>query len=118
MAQNTVNEPFPYGQMIALYAALNDAARKYAPMPDDAMDHINEAISVVRKSIIGAPVANEADVAHKFRFAAEVIEDESGLLFDEPEAVFGALADLAKIRDGEWRAFVGKPCPWYGAYAL
>lgn len=117
MTQNTVTESFPFRLMIDLHAALNDVARRYEPMPDDAMDYINDAIGVVSEAIIAAPVTSESDIAHKFRFAAVLIEDESGLLFDEPHAVFGAMANLAKFRDKEWRSLTGRPCPWYGEYA-
>lgn len=109
MTQNTVNESFPYAAMAALHAALNAVAREYEPMPDDAMDHINEAIDIVSHAIIEAPANTETEVAHKFRHAATLIGDEGGMFVHEPAAVAAALLALKKLRHRQHIENYGRP---------
>ncbi|WP_162911438.1 hypothetical protein [Shinella zoogloeoides] len=98
MTKNTVNESFPFAAMAALHAALNAVAREYEPMPDEAMDYINEAIDIVSHAIIAAPATTEAEVAHKFRHAATLIGDEGGMFVHEPAAVRAAMTALRELR--------------------
>lgn len=97
-----------------LYSDL-DALGQYCPMPTDAMNAIGDAASIISKAIIEAPVTCERDIAAKFRHAAELIEDESGIMSDEPSAALGAIEDLIEFRRQEWLADFGRPCPLYAA---
>ncbi|MNV90316.1 hypothetical protein D3C71_1846910 [compost metagenome] len=71
-------------------------------MPDDAMDHITEAASIVRRAVINAPVKSEGDVACKLRFAAMLVEDPHGIICDEEEAAVNAVRDLIDLREEQW----------------
>jgi hypothetical protein len=73
---------------------------------------------VISKAIIAAPVVTEADIANKFRFAANFIEYPHGLMADEPRAVFGPLADLARFRNNEWPKEFGRPAVGTGVRRL
>ncbi|MGG6895798.1 hypothetical protein [Rhizobium sp. BR 315] len=113
MTQIMVTESY-IGRMIGLHAAIDALGAEFCPMPDEAMSALTEASMLISKAIIAAPVTSEADIANKFRFAAALIECPHGLMADEPAAVFGALADLARFRNGESLEIFGEPDCWYG----
>lgn len=89
-------------RMTRLYIELDTIGERVGEMPDDAMDHITEAASIVRRAVINAPVKSEADVACKLRFAAMLIEDPHGIICDEEEAAVNAVRDLIDLREKEW----------------
>ncbi|MBP2570220.1 hypothetical protein G6M85_13505 [Agrobacterium tumefaciens] len=91
-------------RMTRLYIELDTIGSRVGNMPDDAMDHITEAASIVRRAVINAPVKSEGDVAGKFRFAAMLIEDPHGIICDEEEAAAIAVRQLFKFREDEWAA--------------
>ncbi|MBP8937834.1 hypothetical protein YA62_004525 [Agrobacterium sp. LC34] len=91
-------------RMTRLYIELDTIGSRVGTMPDDAMDHITDAASIVRKAIIEAPVKTENDIAGKFRFAAILIEDPHGIICDEEDAAAIAVRELFKFREEEWAA--------------
>lgn len=99
---NAVEQPFTV-RMSALYAELQSTSERHGGMPDDAMDRITEAASIVSKAIINAPVTCEADVAGKLRHAAQLVDSPHGVWVDEEPAVAGALADLQLLRIRQWQ---------------
>lgn len=117
MAQNMVTESF-IGRMIGLHAAIDALGAEFCPMPDEAMSALTEASMIISKAIIVAQVTSETDIANKFRFAAALIECPHGLMADEPAAVFGAFADLARFRNEESLEIFGKTDRWYGQTAI
>ncbi|MBB4063268.1 hypothetical protein [Gellertiella hungarica] len=112
MTINVVTERFT-SRMLALHSELNRIARQFEPMPDDAMDSICEAISVVGRAIIDAPITAEQDIANKFRFAAVLIEYDAGDHADEPAALSSAISDLVAFRNDIWNAEIGGKHPFY-----
>ncbi len=89
-------------RMTRLYIELDTIGSRVGNMPDDAMDRITDAASIVRRAIIGAPVKTEADIAGKFRFAAMLIEDPHGIICDEEEAAAIAVRELFRFREEQW----------------
>lgn len=89
-------------RMSRLYIELDTIGSRVGNMPDDAMDHITEAASIVRRAVINAPVKSEGDVACKLRFAAMLVEDPHGIICDEEEAAIVAVNQLVKFREEEW----------------
>lgn len=85
---------------------------------DDSHDELVDALRQIETAILEAPAQTSKDVAEKFRFAALLIEDdEAGMLNSEPDAVFGALLDLARLRCAQWKKsfrFMGEQDPFYG----
>ncbi|KAA3531255.1 MULTISPECIES: hypothetical protein [Agrobacterium] len=98
---DVVNESF-VSRMTRLYVELNTIGERVGEMPDDAMDCITEAASIVRQAVIKAPVKSESDIACKFRFAAILVENPHGVLYDEEEAAAIAVRELFKFREEQW----------------
>ncbi|MDB5526164.1 MAG: hypothetical protein JWM58_3927 [Rhizobium sp.] len=113
MMPNMVTETFT-GQMLALYTELERISNDFSPMPDDAMDHLRDAASVIRETLIDAPITCEGDVANKLRLAAILIEIEGVEMNDEMPTIVRASEDLAAWRNAEWIRYNGRPHPWYG----
>lgn len=70
--------------------------------PAGALDHINEALSIIGQAIIDAPVTCERDAANKFRFAADLIDAEAGQMLSEGAAVQAAVNGLDALRTSQW----------------
>ncbi|MBB4067111.1 hypothetical protein [Gellertiella hungarica] len=70
--------------------------------PAGALDHINEALSIIGQAIVDAPVTCERDAANKFRFAADLIDAEAGEMRLEGAAVHTALDGLEGLRQAQW----------------
>jgi hypothetical protein len=87
------------GRLLALYGELERIATDYSPMPDNAMDALRDAASIVREAIINAPVACETDVANKLRLAAIMVE---AAMADEMPVIHRAADDLAALRNRQW----------------
>ncbi|MCQ1850390.1 hypothetical protein [Neorhizobium galegae] len=101
-------------RLLQLYRGLNDLALECTPMPEEAMDHMIDACGVIEREIIGAPTEDESDVADKFRFFAEMIDDKSGASLMEEVALDAAIAALANLRarrDEELRQVTEKFTP-------
>ncbi len=96
-----VNESF-VSRMSRLYIELDTIGSRVGNMPDDAMDCITDAASIVRRAVITAPVKSEGDIACKLRFAAMLVEDRHGIICDEEEAAIVAVNQLVKFREEEW----------------
>lgn len=99
----TANESF-VARMTRLYIELSTIGDRVGEMPDEAMDLINEAASIVCAAVVAAPVATQGDVAGKLRFAAILVENPHGVLCIEDEAVCTAVSQLQAFRAGEWSA--------------
>lgn len=63
---------------LQLYRTLNGAANNLHPMPEEAMDFIVSAASIVAQQVIEAPAHSDEDIADKFRLLAELIDDPAG----------------------------------------
>ena len=98
---DTVNESF-ISRMTRLFVELNTIAERVGEMPDDAMDHITSAASIVCKAVVRAPVETQNDVAGKLRFTAILIENPHGVLCIEDEAARIAVSQLTAFRAVEW----------------
>lgn len=99
---SAAHDPSFIERMTRLFTELNSIGERVGEMPDDAMDHITEAASIVCNAIIGAPVHTEADIAGKLRFAAALVEMKDGVYLAEKPAACGAVADLLKFRTEEF----------------
>lgn len=100
---NVVNESF-ISRMTKLYVELNTIGERVGEMPDDAMDMITEAASIVCKAVVHAPVNSEADIAGKLRFTAILVENPHGVLHIEEEAAAESVRQLFQFRADEWAA--------------
>ncbi|MCQ1766148.1 hypothetical protein NOJ28_11435 [Neorhizobium galegae] len=101
-------------RLLRLHRGLNELALEYTPMSEEAMDHIIGACGVIEREIIRAPTKDESDVADKFRFLAELIDDKSGASPLEDAALATATAALANLRarrDEELRQVTEKFIP-------
>ncbi|WP_394891013.1 hypothetical protein ACG873_06700 [Mesorhizobium sp. AaZ16] len=80
MNANVVNaEPGDIERYIATHNALECLARKMAPMPDDAMNALVDAISVVKANILALlPISNDKIAAEVLApFIGRLVEDAS-----------------------------------------
>ncbi|MCJ9721972.1 hypothetical protein MOV66_07740 [Agrobacterium sp. SHOUNA12C] len=82
-------------RFLKLYRDLNDLANNRWPMPEEAMDCIVDAIGVIARAIADTPATTKSDVADKFRFLAELIDDPAGTSSLEDEVLAHALASLS-----------------------
>ncbi|GLR49213.1 hypothetical protein KYK30_11225 [Shinella yambaruensis] len=99
--------PFPYDEaavtqiprMAALALQLSDAMHNLQPMPDDAMDSLNDAHTAVVKELAAAPVTKSTEIAEKLRALADLVEgDEGGVLTLETVMLQAVLHDLGAYR--------------------
>lgn len=98
---------FPYDQasateiprMAALALQLNDAMHNLQPMPDEAMDGLNNAHTAVVEALAVAPVTKSSEIADKLRVLADLVEDdEGGVLTLETVLLQAVLHDLSAYR--------------------
>lgn len=98
---------FPYDQaaeteiprMAALALQLNDAMHNLQPMPDEAMDGLNNAHTAVVEALAAAPVTKSSEIADKLRVLADLVEDdEGGVLTLETVLLQAVLHDLGAYR--------------------
>lgn len=98
---------FPYDQaaeteiprMAALALQLNDAMHNLQPMPDEAMDGLNNAHTAVVEALAAAPVTRSSEIADKLRVLADLVEDdEGGVLTLETVLLQAVLHDLGAYR--------------------
>ncbi|MEW9614902.1 hypothetical protein AB3G45_13840 [Shinella sp. S4-D37] len=98
---------FPYDQaaeteiprMAALALQLNDAMHNLQPMPDEAMDGLNDAHTAVVEALAAAPVTKSSEIADKLRVLADLVEDdEGGALTLETVLLQAVLHDLGAYR--------------------
>lgn len=98
---------FPYDQaaeteiprMAALALQLNDAMHNMQPMPDEAMDGLNDAHTAVVEALAAAPVTSSSEIADKLRVLADLVEDdEGGVLNLETIMLQAVLHDLGAYR--------------------
>ncbi len=82
-------------RLLKLYRGLNDLANNLWPMPEQAMDSIIDATGVIARAIADTPATTKSDVADKFRFLAELIDDPAGASSLEYEVLAHALASLS-----------------------
>ncbi len=99
--------PFHYDQaaateiprMAALALQMNQTMRTFQPMPDAAMDGLNEGHTAVVEALAAEPVSKSADIADKLRVLADLIEsDEGGVLALESIFLQATLHDLGAFR--------------------
>lgn len=98
---DVVNESF-ISRMTRLYVELNGIGERVGEMPDEAMDLITEAVGIVCKAVVHAPVETQSDAAGKLRFAAILVENPHGVLCIEETAAVTAVSDLIEFRESEW----------------
>ncbi|MCW5706114.1 hypothetical protein [Shinella sp.] len=99
--------PFQYDEadateiprMAALALQLNDAMHNLQPMPDEAMDGLNNAHTAVVEALADAPVTKSTEIADKLRVLADLVEDdEGGVLTLESVMLQAVLHDLGAFR--------------------
>lgn len=91
-------------RMTALHTELNTAWNRHGDMPDDVCDLVVRATMLLGEAIINAPISCRDDIAHKLRFAAELVSAKEGVILAERPAVERAMSDLMAFRDKEWHA--------------
>ncbi|MDG4670872.1 hypothetical protein P9A16_07040 [Shinella sp. 838] len=98
---------FPYDQadateiprMAALALQLQTSMHNLQPMPDEAMDGINNAHTAVVEALAAAPVTKSSELADKLRVLAYLVEsDEGGVLNLETVMLQAVLHDLGAFR--------------------
>ncbi len=98
---------FPYDQaaeteiprMAALAEQLQANMTELQPMPDEAMDGINNAHTAVVEALAAAPVTKSSELADKLRVLADLVEsDEGGVLNLETVMLQAVLHDLGAFR--------------------
>jgi hypothetical protein len=99
--------PFIYEQaaateiprMAALAEQLQANMHELQPMPDEAMDGINDAHTAVVEALAAAPVTKSSELADKLRVLAYLVEgDEGGVLNLETIMLQAVLHDLGAFR--------------------
>lgn len=100
-AYKMVNEP-ETTVLLCMHRDLDALAASRNGWPEEAMTNLTIALRVIGRAIINAPVTCERDVANKFRFAADLIDAESGQMVAENDAVNAAVNGLADLRDAQW----------------
>lgn len=100
-AEGNSEESF-VSRMTRLYIELNTIGERVGEMPDDAMNLITEAASIVCAAVVEAPVETQSDVASKLRFVALLVENPHGVLCIEDEAARTAVSQLIAFRAAEW----------------
>lgn len=98
---HVVNEP-ETTLWLEMHRDLDALASSRNGWPDGALEHINEALSIIGHAIIEAPVTCERDAANKFRFAADLIDAEAGQMMSEGAAVAAAVQGLDQLRSAQW----------------
>jgi hypothetical protein len=69
------------------------------PMPDEAMDGLNNAHTAVVEALAAAPVTKSSEIADKLRVLADLVEDdEGGVLVLETIMLQAVLHDLGAYR--------------------
>jgi hypothetical protein len=85
--------------MATLAAQLQHDMRALQPMPDAAMDGMNNAHTAVVETLATERVTKSSEVAEKLRVLAYLVEgDEGGVLVLEGVMLQAALHDLAALR--------------------
>lgn len=99
--------PFIYAQaaateiprMAALAEQLQLSMHELQPMPDEAMNGMNNAHTAVVEAIAAAPVTKSSELADKLRVLASLVEDdEAGVLVLETVMLQAVLHDLGAFR--------------------
>jgi len=96
--------------MTKVYAAIREAQR-LEPMPDDAMNHLGHAASVIRTEIIKTQARTSAAVATQFRFVATLVDEsaELDLICDEMLPALSAINDLDALIEAQESELLGLP---------
>jgi hypothetical protein len=98
---------FPYDQadateiprMAALAEQLQASMVELQPMPDEAMNSINDAHSAVVEALAAMPVTKSSELVDKLRVLAYLVEgDEGGVLNLEATMLQAVMHDLGAFR--------------------
>lgn len=116
-------QPSQIAQLIYNYTELDVKMKISSGLSDEAMDALVDAQSAFGEAVCDTPARNSKDVAAKFRFLAYLIEDdEGGMLNLEPELLYSACSEIAKLRSEQWkgpdRAYFEAGFPFYSSLLI
>ena len=99
----TLPETSEISLLINGYNELEVLIKRSCGISDDAMDALVKAQSEIGEAITDAPATTPKDIAAKFRLLASLVDDEdTGMLYLEPELLLSACHDLAQMRCSAW----------------